>query len=445
MAKVGCYAVARGRKPGIYLEWKDCSAQVLNFNGAKYKKFLDAAEAELWINANASGPLAGRQSTTTAVRTEATTAPAEGRVTADEAKSIARQSEAVAVTYAHASNRSSAPRMETAASVPAQRAVPPPPQEIRTTVSSFASGTSGSASSGPIVVYTDGSCRGNGKPGSTAGVGVWWGVDDPRNVSERCPGDQTNNRAELLSIIRVLERAPTDRPLEIRSDSQYSISCMTAWVFDWKRRGWRKSDGKPVLNLALIQYADLLLEERRRVLKQSVEFKKVLAHSGVEGNEAADRLANEGAALPAVPELDWDSMIRAVRARMDAACSTAENTVSVPRAATSPAKQAASPSSPQPPAFVSRPTRRQPSPPVKSSTTASALLSPKSPSASGPSGATVPSSRIILRTTDELASSDVVHGRPDLRIAERELEIYAECLLDDDELMREAELEGVYA
>lgn len=161
---------------------KDCSAQVLNFNGAKYKKFLDAAEAELWINANAGGPLAGRQSTTTAVRTEATTASAEERVTADEAKSIARQSEAVAVTSAHASNRSSAPRMETAASVPAQRAVPPPPQEIRTTVSSFASGTSGSASSGPMVVYTDGSCRGNGKPGSTAGVGVWWGVDDPRYV-----------------------------------------------------------------------------------------------------------------------------------------------------------------------------------------------------------------------------------------------------------------------
>ncbi|KAI0708093.1 ribonuclease H-like domain-containing protein [Cerioporus squamosus] len=427
MAKVGCYAVARGRKPGVYLDWKDCSAQVLNYNGAKYKKFLDAAEAELWINANV-GPSAVRRSTTHAARTKATAAPAEEPTRAAVADPAVQQFEVAAIAFAQSPDRKTAPM-------------------IQTTASSFVSGASGSASLDPIVVYTDGSCRGNGRPGSTAGVGVWWGVDDPRNVSERCPGDQTNNRAELLSIIRVLEKAPKDRPLEIRSDSQYSISCMTQWVPGWKARGWKKPDGKPVLNLALIQYADLLLEERRRVLKQVVEFTKILAHSGVEGNEAADRLANEGASLPPVPELDWDSMIREVRTRIEAACPPAQKTVSVPRAVTTPAKQAASPPTPQPSASVSRPTRRQPSPPTKSSATTSALLFPTFSSASVlPTQVAVPSSRIIPRTTDELVSSDIVHGRPDLRIAERELQIYADCLLDDDDFMREAELElGVCA
>ncbi len=69
--------------------------------------------------------------------------------------------------------------------------------------------------SGWDVVYSDGACKGNGKPGSVAGIGVWWGPDDVRcvqviinppvhgpttrrrNIAERCPGGQTNNRAEL--------------------------------------------------------------------------------------------------------------------------------------------------------------------------------------------------------------------------------------------------------
>jgi ribonuclease HI len=61
------------------------------------------------------------------------------------------------------------------------------------------------------VVYTDGACSGNGQLGSVAGTGVWWGVDDPRNLSERCPGRQTNNRAELI-VRLILEtlRDPSD-------------------------------------------------------------------------------------------------------------------------------------------------------------------------------------------------------------------------------------------
>jgi ribonuclease HI len=114
--------------------------------------------------------------------------------------------------------------------------------------------------SGWDVVYSDGACKGNGKVGSVAGLGIWWGEGDARfvmgcfqlinlksvsgrNIAERCPGEQTNNRAELIvsqhlhinivnvinvmqAILRVLETTPfSKKPLLIKTDSQYSINC----------------------------------------------------------------------------------------------------------------------------------------------------------------------------------------------------------------------------
>jgi ribonuclease HI len=108
-----------------------------------------------------------------------------------------------------------------------------------------------SGPSGSLVVYTDGSSRGNGQRGATAGSGIWWADKGHaktmsvssqsaseklphfmvyhRNLAERLPGQlQTNNRAELLAIIRALETCPFPQlPLEIRTDSQYSIACMS--------------------------------------------------------------------------------------------------------------------------------------------------------------------------------------------------------------------------
>ncbi|KAK9761993.1 hypothetical protein K7432_018649 [Basidiobolus ranarum] len=74
------------------------------------------------------------------------------------------------------------------------------------------------------IVYTDGSSRGNGKDHCRAGVGVYFGEKDPRNVSERLLGKQTNQRAEVTAAIRAIEKVGDDKqPLEIRTDSQYLI------------------------------------------------------------------------------------------------------------------------------------------------------------------------------------------------------------------------------
>ncbi|EMD38043.1 hypothetical protein CERSUDRAFT_82283 [Gelatoporia subvermispora B] len=160
---------------------------------------------------------------------------------------------------------------------------------------------------GRLIVYTDGACGGNGQRGSKAGIGVWWGRNDTRNLSERCPGDQTNNRAELIAIVRALETAP-EKPLLIKTDSQYSIKCLTEWLQGWERKNWKNSKGEPVKNAPLIRYASALRKVRQRN-GNDVEVEYVKGHAGHEGNEGADRLAVAGSLLPEMPDdRDWDTL-----------------------------------------------------------------------------------------------------------------------------------------
>lgn len=157
------------------------------------------------------------------------------------------------------------------------------------------------------IVYSDGACKGNGKPGSTAGVGIWWGRNDPRNISERCPGAQTNNRAELIAIARVLETTPiSSNSLLIKTDSKYSRDCFDKWIHNWVVNGWKNSARESVKNKELIQYISSLLISRHNN-GQLVHLQYVKGHSGNEGNDGADQLAVEGCGKPALPERHWDA------------------------------------------------------------------------------------------------------------------------------------------
>lgn len=150
----------------------------------------------------------------------------------------------------------------------------------------------------PIEIFTDGSSRGNGTNGASAGYGVYFGPGDSRNLSARLPGSrQTNQRAELMAITEALKAVPSNQAVIIKTDSQYSISCFTVWKTTWLRNGWRNARGGEVENRDLIQYGLELIEARRSAGGTSM-LQKVPAHSGVHGNEMADRLANEGAMKP---------------------------------------------------------------------------------------------------------------------------------------------------
>ncbi|KAI0039602.1 ribonuclease H-like protein [Auriscalpium vulgare] len=279
-----CYAVKKGRKTGVFDTWPECEAQTKGYPGSKYHKFPTRDKAEEYLRS----PNEVFASTT--------------RALVEHARLIAQPS----------------PTNQLAVASTSARAPLPVPTQI---------------DSDSDIVYSDGSCRGNGQKGSYAGVGVWWGSDDPRNLAERCPGDQTNNRAELIAIIRILETTPhSSRPLVIKSDSRYSIDCVQKWLPGWKRKGWRTAGGTPVKNVQLIKYLAALLDERHQKSGSKVVLQHVYGHQGEQGNEGADALANLGATLPEVPEPDWDALRRAVETAMRK--KAVEEAVSAPFGAT---------------------------------------------------------------------------------------------------------------
>jgi ribonuclease HI len=143
------------------------------------------------------------------------------------------------------------------------------------------------------VVYVDGSCIDNGGVKARASYGVYWGPDHPQNTYGQLSATDTptNNRAELEAACIALERAKTIgiNKVHIHSDSKYVVSGMNSWRHNWSKKDWKKSDGKAVANKdkweKLIKRTDSL---------ESVQFTHVPGHSGVIGNEEADKLANLG-------------------------------------------------------------------------------------------------------------------------------------------------------
>ncbi|XP_061213611.1 ribonuclease H1 isoform X3 [Neopsephotus bourkii] len=141
------------------------------------------------------------------------------------------------------------------------------------------------------VVYTDGCCSGNGRSRARAGIGVYWGPGHPLNTSERLPGRQTNQRAEIHAACKAIEQAKGQniKKLIIYTDSKFTINGITSWVDNWKTNGWRTSSGGSVINKEDF--------ERLANLSKDIEIQwmHIPGHAGFQGNEEADRLAREGA------------------------------------------------------------------------------------------------------------------------------------------------------
>ena len=102
--------------------------------------------------------------------------------------------------------------------------------------------------------------------------------------------DTTNNRMEMMAAIKALEaiNPKFKGPVTLWTDSTYVMKGITEWIHGWKKRGWKKSDKKPVVNKDLWQQLDTLNNER------DVTWKWVKGHAGVDGNERADELARMG-------------------------------------------------------------------------------------------------------------------------------------------------------
>lgn len=228
------YAVRKGLKPGVYDTWPECQEQIKGVH-AVYKKFQSKEEALAFVQDT---------STVGTKRQFSTSASAEGSKKAKVDK-----------------------------------------------VDGDFTGSPFSDNDGTHV-YTDGGCFNNGKKGAQAGVGVFWGKNDPDNVSESLSGRQTNNRAEIHAAICAVKGAKKKgiENLVLHTDSQFLINGITSWIKKWKKNGWVLSTGNPVINKEDFEELDSAVQGI------NIKWVYVKGHSGDPGNEAVDLLAKSGAA-----------------------------------------------------------------------------------------------------------------------------------------------------
>ena len=136
-----------------------------------------------------------------------------------------------------------------------------------------------------IEIYTDGACKGNPGPGGWGALLRFKGSEKELWGGEPLT---TNNRMELMAVIRALEALTRPTRARVFTDSQYVQKGISEWIHAWKRKGWKTADKKDVKN------ADLWRELDELAARHDVEWHWVRGHAGHEENERADRLANRG-------------------------------------------------------------------------------------------------------------------------------------------------------
>jgi len=134
-----------------------------------------------------------------------------------------------------------------------------------------------------VVIYTDGGCRGNPGPGGWGAV-LLFGQHEKEIYGYEA--ETTNNRMELMAAIRALEMLKRPCDIELTTDSQYVRRGILEWMKDWKKRDWKTAAKKPVKNKDLWQRLD------QAITPHNISWHWIKGHSGHQGNEMADQLAN---------------------------------------------------------------------------------------------------------------------------------------------------------
>eukprot|EP01122_Echinamoeba_exundans_P016427 TRINITY_DN831_c0_g1_i1.p2 TRINITY_DN831_c0_g1~~TRINITY_DN831_c0_g1_i1.p2 ORF type:complete len:368 (-),score=50.82 TRINITY_DN831_c0_g1_i1:2431-3534(-) len=310
------YAVAKGRLTGIYPSWEECEKQVTGYSGAIYKSFPSLVAAQSFLDQHNAAPSPMRSGGAPASQSRSTATdqtddnlhsqlraslplasmedevvpPSKRRKTLDHHQQ--QQPSPAANGYLAATSQPPAPLNVAAAA--ASSAVP--------SLSGYRQALNGERY---WVAYTDGACPGNGKINAIAGVGAV--LFDPTGkqtmeLSEPLPASsrQTNQRAEIYAVIRLLEQADERISLEIRTDSNYVVQAMTSWRIGWQKKNWQV----PLENKDLFQYLIYLCSRRA-----PIQWTHVRGHVGEPGNEIADQLAVKGAAMKAADDFKFKYII----------------------------------------------------------------------------------------------------------------------------------------
>ena len=136
-----------------------------------------------------------------------------------------------------------------------------------------------------IKIFTDGACKGN------PGLGGWGALIIENGEEKEIYGgsfNTTNNKMELTAAIMALKEVKEPCEIILYTDSKYVLQGIEEWIHNWKKRGWRGANKKPVKNIDLWKKLDELRDEH------NIKWNWVKGHSGDPGNETADMLANRG-------------------------------------------------------------------------------------------------------------------------------------------------------
>jgi ribonuclease HI len=235
------YAVANGRTIGIFLNWNDCNNSVKKYKNALYKKFNTKEEADNFIKVNEKN--------------------------IDDMNNNIQNHNII----------------------------------------SFFDNIIVNSKDDNIVfnpdyyVYTDGACSNNGKDNALAGIGIFFGINDNRNISKKIEGKQTNNTAELSAIIETYHIIENDilngKKIAIVSDSEYAIKCVSSYGEKCYKKCWNVDiPNKDLVKIAYEIYKD----------KLNIQFIHIKAHTNNTdihsfGNDNADKLANIAIGLESCP------------------------------------------------------------------------------------------------------------------------------------------------
>lgn len=335
------YAVANGRTPGVFLTWAECEKSVKDFPGAKFRKFTSEQEAKDFCKGSGSSKTFAK-STTKSISSTLSTKSKYSDVSFDSDSGSESEQEVKPkskTTYSSSkkpptlvnnfvstraeeeaikaninfdtsdSESDDEPKSTKQAAKPKAKTPKVAPKvsvddsdeedsDNLDTIMKKLSGSTCSSELGDFVpditVYTDGACIDNGKTGAKAGIGVYFGPEDPRNVSELVQGKQSNNTAELGALSRaysiLAQEITSGKKVAFFTDSQYGIWCLTTYGDKLAEGGWKKS----IPNKELVKQ---IYEQFGCKSKPNIKLIHIKAHTGAQdahslGNEQADLLAN---------------------------------------------------------------------------------------------------------------------------------------------------------
>jgi len=278
------YAIAKGKEVGIFHTWAECKMHTHRFKGAVFKKFSTKEEAEHFIVDNTTA-IADRSPS---IHSDAMFCITDEWLTNNRTERggyTKKQLNLLGIEWPPSRgwkdmfigkniDIATAKAFETKL---CDKPIAPSPDP-------------------DYYVYTDGACSNNGRTDAVSGIGIYFGENDTRNVSECIEGKQTNNTAELGAFHRLYSIIKDDillgKHICIVSDSEYAIRCVTTYGQRCDAEGWRKD----------IPNRELVKDTYKLYKDSKVTFLHIKAHTGKQdihsiGNDKADKLANDAAGI----------------------------------------------------------------------------------------------------------------------------------------------------